>query len=137
MARLPSMTPQEAESVLGPRGRLIVTSDNRLTVRKWLCAQGIPALAAATLSMRELALDYNQTDGSGLAAIKRKIEESEELQDETPAPAPTPEAPALAPLPLPTPTPENAPAATPATPDVVKLLRDIVLGGYQPAPAVI
>lgn len=76
MARTASMTTQEAESLLGSRGSIRVDSTNRATVRKWLTAQGLPSGFVCGLSMTELGLAYNQTDGSGIAKIKDKLAES-------------------------------------------------------------
>lgn len=74
MARTPSMTTQDAESALGPRGSIRVDSSNRPLVKKWLTAQGFPADFIGGLSMTELGLAYNQIDGSGLDAARRKLE---------------------------------------------------------------
>lgn len=76
MARTPSMSVQECEQVLGARGSLRVTTENRTIVRKWLSAQDFPALFSGGLSMRELELAYNKTDGSGIAALKKKLGET-------------------------------------------------------------
>lgn len=129
MARLPSMTVEQAEAELGPRGSLRVTSENRRTVRKWLTAQGFPALFVAGLSMKEMALAYNQTDGAGLDAIKRKLAEigdneeamawqnQEANADEDATPVSTPVAKAV-------------PDAHDAT--AIGLLRELLLSGYKP-----
>ena len=77
MARTPSMTTDECEGILGRRGDLRVTSDNRHMVRKWLSAQGFPALFAGGLSMTELGLAYNQTDGKGLDKLREKLATAE------------------------------------------------------------
>lgn len=74
MARTPSMSTTEAESILGARGFLRVDANNRATVRKWLTAQGFPSLFVGALSMTELALAYNQTDGAGITKIRQKLE---------------------------------------------------------------
>ena len=71
--RIPTMTTEQAESELGPRGHLLVNEDNRRIVRKWLVAQGYPAAFAATCTNRELSNAYNETDGTGLAVINRKL----------------------------------------------------------------
>jgi hypothetical protein len=113
MARTPSMTPQEAESILGPRGHLQVNSENRATVRKWLVANNFPALFVAGLSMKELALAYNQTDGAGIDSLRRKLAEAGDAADAPPA---APAAPAMA-----------APAGDAAT-----LLRNLLLEGWTP-----
>lgn len=125
MARTPSMTPQQAETELGPRGAFTITRDNRATVRKWLVANGFPALFTAALSMRELELAYNRLDGSGIKALERKLEAAQEDTDDTPE-APTPAPAALAP------TPANAPTPPAAGADAATLLRDLLLQGYTP-----
>src|SRR5580765_1232264 len=71
--RTPTLTIEQAESELGPRGHLLVNSDNRRMVRKWLVAQGYPAAFADTLTVRELSNAYNETDGTGLAVLRRKL----------------------------------------------------------------
>lgn len=76
MARTPSISAQEAESALGARGSIQVDSNNRAMVRKWLTAQGFPSLFVGALSMTELALAYNRTDGSGLDRIRAKLAET-------------------------------------------------------------
>jgi hypothetical protein len=117
MARTPSLTPQEAESLIGKRGHIAVNSENRPLIRKWVVSQGYPALFVAGLSMRELALAYNQTDGSGLAAIKRKLDELEngDENDDAPQPAPIP-TPYLRDDPRAAPQEAAEPAAEPETP---------------------
>lgn len=125
MARTPSMTTAEAEAILGPRGHLNVNSDNRATVRKWIVAQGFPALFVGGLSMRELALAYNQLDGAGIAALQRKFQETADDTDgaDVDTPVDTPAAPAV--------TPQNAAAIMQGN-DPMALLREILLGGYKP-----
>ncbi len=78
MARTPSMTAAEAEAAIGRRGDIVVTADNRGMVRKWFVAQGLPALFVGGLSMRELALAYNDTSGDQYARLLRKYEEAKE-----------------------------------------------------------
>jgi cobaltochelatase CobS len=78
MARTPSMTVAEAEATIGPRGKIVVTADNRGLVRKWLVAQGLPALFVGGLSMRELALAYNDTTSEQYARLLRKFEEAKD-----------------------------------------------------------
>jgi len=86
--RIPSMTTQQAESELGPRGHLLVNSDNRRMVRKWLVANGYPAAFADTLTVRELSNAYNETDGIGLAVINRKLKMWKESGNTESAPSP-------------------------------------------------
>lgn len=71
-----TVTTSEMESTLGPRGQLVVTTGNRRDVRKWLNAQGFPALFSGGLSMRELGLAYNDTSGRQLNNLRRKLEEA-------------------------------------------------------------
>ena len=102
--RTPSLTPEQAEKELGPRGHLLIDQDNRRTVRKWIVANGYPASFVATLTMRELANAYNETDGTGLAVLNRKlraVQESDTLQRDIAANYST--------LPAPAPVQENAP----------------------------
>ena len=130
MARSPSLTPAEAEALLGARGSLTVNSDNRATVRKWVVAQGLPALFVAGLSMRELALAYNQLDGTGLQALQRKYAEvdANDIPAEQDAPQAAPEVPQAAPV--------AAPVAAHTLPgtqkDAASLLRDLLLQGWNP-----
>ena len=77
--RIPTMTTEQAETQLGPRGHLLIDSDNRGTVRKWLVAQGYPAAFAATCTNRELSNAYNETDGTGLAVLNRKLKLANEF----------------------------------------------------------
>src|SRR6266567_8305418 len=85
MARTPSMTVAEAEASIGPRGKIVVTADNRGLVRKWLVAQGLPALFVGGLSMRELALAYNDPTGEQYGRLLRKFEEAKDAAgDESP-----------------------------------------------------
>ena len=82
MANKASMTAPEAESILGARGHLRINTDNRLTVRKWLTAQGFPSGFVAGLSMVELGAAYNDTTGKGLDKLRHKLAESAELLSE-------------------------------------------------------
>jgi hypothetical protein len=70
------MTPAEAESAIGRRGSVTVTAENRALVRKWLSANGFPALFAGGLSMRELALAYNDTTGREVLRLRKKLAEA-------------------------------------------------------------
>jgi hypothetical protein len=78
MARTASMTAAEAEAAIGPRGHVTVTAENRGLIRKWFVAQGLPALFVGGLSMRELALAYNDTKGEQFSRLLRKYEEAKE-----------------------------------------------------------
>lgn len=65
MARTPSMTPQEAEALLGPRGALFVTAANKPLVRKWCTSMGLPGAYAAALAFPQLAGCYNGSKHDG------------------------------------------------------------------------
>jgi cobaltochelatase CobS len=78
MPRIPSMTVADAEAAIGARGKIAVTAENRGLVRKWFVAQGLPALFVGGLSMRELALAYNDTTGEQYARLLRKYEEAKD-----------------------------------------------------------
>src|SRR5712672_3538241 len=82
MARTASMTVAEAEAEIGRRGDVTVTSENRGLVRKWFVAQGLPALFVGGLSMRELALAYNDTKGEQFSRLLRKYEDAKEAAGE-------------------------------------------------------
>lgn len=71
--RTPSMSIQAAEALIGPRGSIHVNSDNRTIVRKWLVANGFPSMFVGGLSLTELGLAYNQTDGAMLAKLREKL----------------------------------------------------------------
>jgi len=72
------MTVAEAEAAIGSRGKILVTAENRGMVRKWLVAQGLPALFVGGLSMRELALAYNDPTGEQYSRLLRKFEEAKD-----------------------------------------------------------
>jgi cobaltochelatase CobS len=71
MSRTPSMSVAEAESALGPRGTITVTPDNKLTVRKWLTANGVPGMYAAGLAKMALQAAYNDSSNSALDRLRR------------------------------------------------------------------
>lgn len=71
MARQSSMTREEAESLLGPRGSLAVNSENRILVRKWLTASGLPSAYVGTLSIAELQRLYNDTTENDLNRVRQ------------------------------------------------------------------
>ncbi len=81
MAKTPSMSTADCESVLGTRGHLIVDHTNRGMVRKWLTAQGFPSLFVGGLSMRELGLAYNDSGEEGLDKLRKKLAEARENDD--------------------------------------------------------
>jgi hypothetical protein len=66
----------EAEAAIGTRGHVSISSSNRGLVKKWLTAQGFPSLFCAGLSVTELAIAYNNTDGSGVAKLRAKLEKN-------------------------------------------------------------
>ena len=69
-----TQTTADCEAALGPRGHLQVTKDNRGNVRKWLSAQGFPAMFSGGLSYRELELAYNDTSARQLGKLRQKLE---------------------------------------------------------------
>lgn len=94
--RTPSMSIQAAEALIGPRGSIHVNSDNRTMVRKWLVANGFPSMFVGGLSLTELGLAYNQTDGAMLAKLREKLaaardeigEDNSDDSDDAPKTAP-------------------------------------------------
>lgn len=106
MARTPSMTAEECEALLGPRGYIAVASDNRGNVQKWLVAKGVPAGIAKSLTISQLSQAYNGHDTTyvqGLINQAREVIETrwhddkrndtnDTMQDtdEMPAPQPAP-----------------------------------------------
>jgi hypothetical protein len=76
------MTVAEAEAAIGRRGDVLVNAENRGLVRKWFVAQGLPALFVGGLSMRELALAYNDTKGDQFARLLKKYEEAKKAASE-------------------------------------------------------
>jgi len=79
MARTPSMTPQECEALLGPRGRLFVTADNVHNARKWLTANGVPGMYAAGLARAAIASVYNDLSNAKLEQAKLKAQEADDI----------------------------------------------------------
>lgn len=91
MARTPSLTLAEAESLLGPRGYLNVSAANRGNVRKWLTAHGLPAQYVVGLAMKAMQSAYNDTSDRALNDLRRRAKEGiEELgvEEESTTPAP-------------------------------------------------
>ena len=66
MARTPSSTITELESLLGFRGNVQVTSVNRALVQKWLTANGVKAVVAKSLPLRALEDTYNDVSDAML-----------------------------------------------------------------------
>jgi cobaltochelatase CobS len=79
------MTGAEVEAAIGRRGEITVTAENRALVRRWFVTQGLPALFVGGLSMRELALAYNDTKGEQFSRLLRKYEDAKEAAGEGPA----------------------------------------------------
>src|SRR6266403_4681017 len=76
------MTAAEVEAAIGRRGEITVTAENRALVRRWFVTQGLPALFVGGLSMRELALAYNDTKGEQFSRLLRKYEDAKEAAGE-------------------------------------------------------
>lgn len=91
---MPSMTTAEAEALLGPRGALRVTKENRPTVKKWFVAQAFPSLFVGGLSYTELGLGYNDTSGRELTKLRTKlaaaVADGAETEDEDESSLPPP-----------------------------------------------
>ena len=66
MARTPSSTVTELESLIGQRGQVSVNSNNRALVQKWLTANGVRAVVAKALILENLASVYNDLSDSQL-----------------------------------------------------------------------
>lgn len=90
------MTVEEAEREIGRRGTIHASGENRGLLRKWLVANGFPSPFAAGISIIELGMAYNQTDGAGLKKLRDKLakareempEAFEETEGESPRAAP-------------------------------------------------
>jgi cobaltochelatase CobS len=73
MARGASMTAQEAETILGPRGNLgILSAERRKVVRKWLVANGMPSERANMLHSGTMRAAYNDVSGIVLADLGKQ-----------------------------------------------------------------
>lgn len=74
--RTPSMTANEAEALIGPRGSTPINSANRHLVRKWLTAHGLPASYVVSLQTWKLSNAYNYENARefGLDWHKRAAE---------------------------------------------------------------
>jgi hypothetical protein len=79
---LPFVRPGLSEAAIGRRGEITVTAENRALVRRWFVTQGLPALFVGGLSMRELALAYNDTRGEQFSRLLRKYEDAKEAAGE-------------------------------------------------------
>jgi energy-coupling factor transporter ATP-binding protein EcfA2 len=115
MSRTPSMDAGEAEQLLGLRGNLRVTIENRGTVRKWLTARGLPSPAVGLLSMAELELAYNDASDQKFRSLQSAVPAAWEV---APAPAPVP--------------PVTVPVPAPASPDTAALGSTLaaIIGPY-------
>src|ERR1700722_19272952 len=88
MSRTPTMTAADAESILGARGNLSVTADNRATLKKWLSAKGVKSALAARMNYADMSGAYNDitdqcikvllAEGKDLAAEQADLEDTEE-----------------------------------------------------------
>lgn len=58
MARTASMKTADAEAMIGPADRLVVTTENRPLLRKWVVSLGLPSGTAYAMSNVELANMY-------------------------------------------------------------------------------
>lgn len=132
MARTPSMSVSETEALLGARGTLQVTSDNKLTVRKWLTANGVPGMFAACLSRSDLQQAYNDKSDAALDVIKRHAAKAAEEEGANEDAAPQ--------LAIATPQASNGHANGAHGPNggqaSLALIRDILLTGYEPKATV-
>ena len=139
MARTPQYTAQQVEAQLGTRGSIRITSANRKLAKQWLTANGFPAAFVAGLSLMELQIAYNETDGSGLKKIQSKLDRAKEdgdidngdIQINVRVPDDAnhiadQEALVRAVVP-PVAPPANAHDAT-----AIGILRDLILNGYKP-----
>ena len=66
MARTPSSTVTELESLIGQRGQVSINSNNRALVQKWLTANGVRAVHAKRLTLEELQASYNDLSDAQL-----------------------------------------------------------------------
>ena len=135
MARTPSMSVAEAETILGPRGQLTCNQDNKHTVRKWLTAMGVSGAFAAGMSLRDLEFAYNDTTDKALGVVRNHAakatinEAAEDDANEYNA--------ARNELPLATPAVHNGNGhGANGGQASLALIRDILLTGYEPKATV-
>src|SRR5215470_2883570 len=83
-----AMTATDVEAAIGRRGEITVSAENRALVRRWFVTQGLPTLFVGGLSMRELALAYNDIKGEQFSRLLRKYEDAKEAAGED-APEPS------------------------------------------------
>jgi cobaltochelatase CobS len=113
MARSATMTEQEAELILGPRGNLgILSAERRKVVRKWLVACGLPSERVNMLHSGTMRAAYNDHSGKVLAdlfklpmAVPTGVENIAQQEREEEATAPDITVPAIEPAPAPAPAP--------------------------------
>ena len=94
MSRTPSMTVEQCEAILGPRGQLRVTADNFQIVRKWCVASGLPGIYAYKLAYAQLAgcynkpgrLDWHKTQAVNGGEVGDAPEEANDAGNVNPAP---------------------------------------------------
>ena len=79
MARTPSMTREQCEAALGPRGSLTVNRVNKPDVKKWLSARGIPSTASVYMPYRQLQDCYNDISDR---AFERALQAAKRAQEE-------------------------------------------------------
>lgn len=85
MARSPLHSADVVEKMLGARGYLAVTSDNRKWVRSWLTANGVASTLARALTLSDLAAVYNDHSDTLLNGYKARsvgIQDDEQDDDE-------------------------------------------------------
>jgi hypothetical protein len=70
MARTPSSTVTELESLIGSRGNISVNSNNRALVQKWLTANGVRAVVAKSLALDQLQRAYNDLTDEALDQLQ-------------------------------------------------------------------
>lgn len=76
MSRMPSMSVAEAEAILGPRGSIFVTADNKSTIKKWLTASGLPGVFAAGLAYKAMQAAYNDLSDKTLDLLRERAAEA-------------------------------------------------------------
>ncbi len=108
MARTPLHSADMIERLLGARGALTVTSDNRKWVRSWLTANGVASTLARSLALADLAAVYNDHSDTLLNGYKARSADihDDDSGDDDDAAAITP--PPAAPEAITTPEPKKA-----------------------------
>lgn len=72
MARTPFHTADACQAMLGARGALTVTSENRKWVRSWLTANGVASTLARSLALADLGAVYNDHSDTLLNGYKAR-----------------------------------------------------------------